>query len=108
MAMRTRLFLQRVGKEFVRNLFWCLVGFAPVGAVLVAWTDSSLSEVLALGGIFATVLAVLITVPVVWSGGDSEARVGGHDYPGSPPEARGGDWPGGGWDSGGVGEGGGW
>jgi hypothetical protein len=93
--------LRRAGREFLRNLIWCLVGFAPLGAILVAWTDSSLSEVLALGGIFATVLAALITAPVVWSGAHDEPRLGGHDYPGSPA-GHGGEW-GGGWGDGGYG-----
>jgi hypothetical protein len=109
MAMRSSgHLLQRAGREFLRNLIWCLVGFAPLGAILVAWTDSSLSEVLAPGGTFATVLAALITVPVVWSGGDGEARVGGDSGGWSQPGyyyLDGGGHYGGGGESGGGGAG---
>ena len=48
-------------------------------------------------------------VVVLWSGAHEEPRPGGHADSGSPPETRGGDWPGGGWwDGGGGGDGGGW
>jgi hypothetical protein len=41
--MRARRFLQRAGKEFVRVLMWCLVAYAPFGAVLVALMGASLT-----------------------------------------------------------------
>jgi hypothetical protein len=41
-------------------------------------------------GVFAAVIAAIVTVVVIWSGAyDETTRLGGHDYPGSPP-ARGG------------------
>jgi hypothetical protein len=55
------------------------------------------------------VMAAIVTVVVLWSGAHEEPRPGGHADSGSPPETRGGDWPGGGWwDGGGGGDGGGW
>jgi hypothetical protein len=114
MAMQARRFLHRVGKEFVKVLLWCLVAYAPFGAILVALMGASLSEVLALGGIFATVLAALITELSGGLGGEGDPHPGDsrpYDYdPGSDPILRSGagygafgGWDGGGWDGGGGG-----
>jgi hypothetical protein len=118
MAMQARRLLHRVSKEFVEVLFWCLVAYAPFGAILVALMGASLSDALAIGGIIATVLAALITVLSVGLGGvgDPHPRYSRpYDYdPGSDPILRSGagygafgGWDGGGWDGGGGGDGGG-
>ena len=119
--MQARRLLHWVSKEFVEVLFWCLVAYAPFGAILVALMGASLSEVVALGGIIATVLATLITVLSVGLGGvgDPHPRYSRpYDYdPGSDPILRSGagygafdGWDGGGGDGGGGGggDGGGW
>jgi hypothetical protein len=99
--------LRRAGREFVRNLIWMALVFGSLAAILAAVTDLSLVGVMAFVGVCVAIMAAIVTVGVLWSGAHDEPRLGGHDYPGSPPEARGSDWPGGGWDGGG-GDGGGW
>jgi hypothetical protein len=112
MAVQPKRFLHRVGKEFVKVLLWCLIGYAPFGAILVAFTGASLSAVLALGGIFATVVAALITVLSAGLGGAVDPHPDNsrpYDYdPGSDPALRSGGGYGalGGWDGGGDGGGG--
>ena len=119
--MQARRLLHRVGKEFVKVLFWCLVAYAPFGAILVALMGASLSDALAIGGIIATVLAALITVLSAGLGGVGDPHPGDprpYDYdPGSDPVLRSGGgygafggWDGGGGDGGGGGggDGGGW
>ena len=98
--------LRRAGREFLRNLIWMALAVGLPAVILAAVTDLYLG-VMAFVGASVTVLAALVTVGALWSGAPDEPRLGGHDYPGSPPEARGGDWPGGGWDGGG-GDSGGW
>jgi hypothetical protein len=54
--------------------------------------DLSLVGTMAFVGFFLAVMAAIVTVVVIWSGAyDETRRLGGHDYPGSPPDR-------GGWD----------
>jgi hypothetical protein len=94
---------KRVGSEFVKNLLWMLAGFGALGGILVFATDLPLLGVVAFVGIFASVMAAVATVVVLWSGAHDETSLSGHNHhdPGVPPD-RGGDWGGGGdWDGGG-------
>jgi hypothetical protein len=98
--------LKRAGREFAKNIVWMAVVFGSMAAVLAAATDLSLIGLMAFVGVSVAVMAAIVTV-VLWSGAHDEPRFGGHDDPSSPPETRGGDWPGGGWwDGGGGGDGG--
>jgi hypothetical protein len=109
MTTRDGHLLKRAGTEFVGNLIWMAVVFGSLAAILAAVTDLSLVEVMAFVGVCVAVMAAIVTVVVLWSGAHEEPRPGGHADSGSPPETRGGDWPGGGWwDGGGGGDGGGW
>jgi vacuolar-type H+-ATPase subunit I/STV1 len=97
MAMRDGHLLKRAGREFAKNLIWMAVVFGLLVAVLAAATDLSLVGMMAFVGVFVAVVAAIVTVVVIWSGAhDETTRLGGHDYPGSPPDR--GDRPGGGWD----------
>jgi hypothetical protein len=100
--------LKRAGREFVRNLLWMAVVFGSLAAILAVVTELSLVEVMAFVGVCVAVMAAIVTVGVLWRGAHDEPRLGGHADSGSPPEIRGGDWPGGGWWDGGEGDGGGW
>jgi hypothetical protein len=93
MAMRSSgHLLRRAGREFVRNLIWMGVVFGLLAAVLAAVTDLSLVGTMAFVGVCVAVVAVVVTVVVIWSGAyDERTRLGGHDSPGSPPDR-------GGWD----------
>jgi hypothetical protein len=93
MAMRSSgHLLRRAGREFVRNLIWMGVVFGLLAAVLAAATDLSLVGTMAFVGVCVAVVAVVVTVVVIWSGAyDERTRLGGHDSPGSPPDR-------GGWD----------
>jgi uncharacterized membrane protein len=93
MAMRSSgHLLRRAGREFVRNLIWMGVVFGLLAAVLAAVTDLSLVGTMAFVGVCVAVVAVVVTVVVIWSGAyDETTRLGGHDSPGSPPDR-------GGWD----------
>jgi hypothetical protein len=107
MAMRSSgHLLKRAGREFLRNLIWMAVVFGSLGAILAAVTDLSLVGTMAFVGVCVAVMAAIVTVVVLWSGAHDEPRLGGHDYPGSPPD-HGGNWPVGGWEGGGGGDGGG-
>ena len=84
--------LQRAGKEFARNPLWMAVVSGSLAAILVAATDLPLAGVMVFVGVFAAVMAAIVTVVVIWSGAyDERTRLGGHDSPGSPPDR-------GGWD----------
>jgi hypothetical protein len=99
--------LKRAGREFVRNLMWMLAVFGALGVILVFATHLPLVGVATFVGIFASVMAVIATVVVLWSGAHDETFVSGHNHPGVPPEGGGLEgWYGGGWDGGG-GDGGG-
>jgi hypothetical protein len=90
MAMRDGHLLKRAGREFAKNLLWMAVVLGSLAAILVAATDLPLAGVIFFVGVFAAVIAAIVTVVVIWSGAyDETTRLGGHDYPGSPP-ARGG------------------
>ncbi len=93
MAMRSSgHLLRRAGREFVRNLIWMGVVSGLLAAVLAAATDLSLVGTMAFVGVCVAVVAAVVTVVVIWSGAyDETTRLGGHDYPGSPPDR-------GGWD----------
>ena len=95
--MRDGHLVKRAGREFARNLLWMAVVLGSLAAILVAATDLPLAGVMVFVGVFAAVMAAIVTVVVIWSGAhDETTRLSGHDYPGSPPDR--GDWPGGGWD----------
>jgi hypothetical protein len=93
---------KRVGREFAKNLVWMLASFGALGGILVFATALPLLGVAAFVGIFASVMAAIATVVVLWSGAHDETFLSGHNHhPGTPPD-RGGDWTGGGdWDGGG-------
>jgi len=90
--------LQRAGREFVKNLLWMGVVFGLLAAVLVVATNLPLVGTMAFVGICVAVAAAVVAVVVIWSEAyDQTTRLGGHNYPGSPPDR--GDGPGGGWES---------
>jgi hypothetical protein len=93
----------------VKNLAWLLAVFGALGAILVFATQLPLLGVLAFVSIFASVMAAIATVVVLWSGAPDETPLSsGHTYPGVPPEGGGLEgWHGGGWDGGGGGDSGG-
>jgi hypothetical protein len=97
MAMRDGHLLKRVGREFVKNAIWMVVVFGALGAILVAATDLPLVGVMVFVGAFVAVLAAIMTGVAFWiRAPDGTTRLGGHDYPSSPPDR--GDRSGGGWD----------
>ncbi len=105
MAMRDGHLLRRAGREFANNFIWMAVVLGLLVAVLAAATDLSLIGTMAFAGVFAAVMAAIVTVVVIWSGApDGTTRLGGHNYPSSPPYRGGrssggwddvGKWPGG-------------
>jgi len=96
--MRGGHLLKRAGREFAKNLLWMAVVLGALAAILAAATDLPLAGVTFFVGVFAAVMAAIVTVVVIWSGAyDKTTRRGGHNYPGSPPDR--GDGPGGGWES---------
>jgi hypothetical protein len=105
MAMRGALRSpKRVGREFVRNLTWMLVVFGALGAILVFATDLPLFGVATFVGIFASVLAAIVTVVALWSGAYDESFLVATTTPGAPHEGGGLDhWDGGGGEGGGGG-----
>ena len=95
--MRDGHLLQRVVREFAKNLIWMAVVLGLLVAVLAAATDLSLVGMLAFVGVFAAVVAAIVTAVVIWSRApDGTTRLGGHDYPSSPADRS--DRSGGGWD----------
>jgi hypothetical protein len=92
MAMREGHLLRRAVREFAKNLLWMAVVLGSLAVILVAATDLPLAGVTFFVGVFAAVMAAIVTVVVIWSGAyDETTRLGGHDSPGSPPDR-------GGWD----------
>ena len=90
MAMRDGHLVKRAGREFARNLLWMAVVLGLLAAILVAATDLPLAGVMVFVGVFAAVMAAIVTVVVIWSGAyDERTRLGGHDSPGSPPDRGG-------------------
>ena len=84
--------LKRAGREFAKNLLWMAVVLGVLAAILVAATNLPLVGTMAFVGVFAAVMAAIVTVVVIWSGAyDERTRLGGHDSSGSPPDR-------GGWD----------
>jgi hypothetical protein len=79
MAMRAVRFPKRAGREFVRNLIWGLMAYAPIAAVLTLAAGTPLGGVLIFGGVVVPAMAALITVLVVWGGeADDEAHDSGY------------------------------
>jgi uncharacterized membrane protein YgcG len=114
MTMRTVSLLKRASREFLRNLLWMLLVFGLLGAILVFATQLPLLGVAIYIGIFASVLAAIVTGVALWSGAHEEKFLSGHNHhPGTPPSGgayhgSGGHGTGhGGWDGGGGGDGGG-
>jgi hypothetical protein len=109
MAMRgAGHLLKRASREFVRNMVWMLAVFGALAAILVFAINLPLLGMTAFVGIFVSVLAVIATVVVLWSGAHDETFLSGHNHPGEPPEGRGlGSWDSGGWGGAGGGDGGG-
>ena len=90
MAMRDGHLLKRAGREFAKNLLWMAVVLGSLAAILVAATDLPLAGVIFFVGVFAAVMAAIVTVVVIWSGAyDERTRLGDHDSPGSPPDRGG-------------------
>jgi hypothetical protein len=75
-------FAKRAGKEFVRNLIWFFVAYAPLAAILTVFAGVPLRGVLVFGGVFVPVLAVVFTALIVWVGGpgDYQPRDSHPDY----------------------------
>ncbi len=73
---------KRVGREFVKNLAWMLGGLGALGAILVLATHLPLLGVAAFVGIFACVMAAIVTLVALWSGAPDETFLSGHNYPG--------------------------
>jgi uncharacterized RDD family membrane protein YckC len=102
MAMRAGRSRKRVGKEFVRNLIWVLVAYAPLAAILVFGANTPLRGVLIFGGIFVPVTAAFVTGVVLLRGdgrtwGESGYHSGGTYYPGFLDVGAGDGSGGGGW-----------
>lgn len=88
----SRHLLKRAGREFAKNLLWMAVVLGSLAAILIAATDLPLVGTMAFVGVFAAVMAAIVTVVVTWSGAyDETTRLGGHDSPGSPPDRGGQD-----------------
>ena len=103
--------LRRAGREFVRNLIWVLVAYAPLAAILAFGANTPLRGVLILGGIFVPATAAFVTVVVLrgdasdevvlrgdgrtW--GESGYHSGGTYYPDFLDGGGGGGDGGGGW-----------
>ncbi len=113
--MRAGRSRKRASKEFVRNLIWVLVAYAPLAAILIFGANTPLGGVLVFGGIFVPVTAAFVTGVVLWADagdevllrgagrtwGESGYHSGGTFYPGFLDGGGGGD--GGGGDGGGGG-----
>ncbi len=114
--MRVVHLLKRAGRKFVRNLFWMLVAFGPLAAILILFASLPLVGALPYFGIIVSVIAAIITVLELWSGAHDEAYLsanrgmspesahssGGTYYPGfldggAGDGSGGGDGGGGGW-----------
>jgi hypothetical protein len=107
--MRDGHLQKRAGRDFVNNLAWMIALFGALGAVLGFATQLPLLGVAAFVGIFASAMAAIVTVGVLWSGAyEDTSPGGGHRYPGPPPVGGSGAWLGGRWHGGGGGAGGGW
>ena len=84
--MRDGHLWKRAGREFARNLLWMAVVLGALAAILVAATDLPLAGVIFFVGVFAAVMAAIVTVVLIWSGAyDERTRLGSNDHPGSPP-----------------------
>ena len=87
--MRDGHLWKRAGREFAKNLLWMAVVLGSLAAILVVATDLSLAGVMVFVGVFAAVMAAIVTVVVIWSGAYDETKR--RRDPGSPPDR-------GGWD----------
>ena len=66
--MRTVSLLKRASREFLRNLLWMLLVFGLLGAILVFATQLPLLGVAIYIGIFASVLAAIVTAGCIDTG----------------------------------------
>jgi hypothetical protein len=87
MAMRDGHLVKRAGREFARNLLWMAVVLGALAAILVVATDLPLAGVMVFVGVFAAVMAAIVTVVVIWSGAYDETKR--RRDPGSPPDRGG-------------------
>src|SRR5918997_2813107 len=87
MAMRDGHLLKRAGREFAKNLLWMAVVLGLLAAILVAATDLPLAGVIFFVGVFAAVMAAIMTVVVIWSGAYDETKR--RRDPGSPADRGG-------------------
>ncbi len=71
--MRAVHLLKRAGRKFVRNLFWMLVAFGPLAAILIYFANLPILLALPYFVIFGTVIAAIITALELWSGAHDEA-----------------------------------
>jgi predicted signal transduction protein with EAL and GGDEF domain len=78
----SRHLLKRAGREFAKNLLWMAVVLGSLAAILVAATDLPLAGVTLFVGVFAAVMAAIVTVVVIWSGAYDETKR--RRDPGSP------------------------
>lgn len=63
--MRAGRSRKRAGKEFVRNLIWMPVAYAPLAAILAFGANTPLRGALVFGGISVPVTAAFVTVVVL-------------------------------------------
>jgi hypothetical protein len=54
--------LKRVGRDFVRNLFWMLVIFGPLAAIFIIAAGVPLLRVVVVVGSFVAVVAAVVTL----------------------------------------------
>ena len=108
--MRAVHLLRRGRRKFGKNLFWMLVAFGPLAAILIYFANLSILLALPYFVVFASVLAAIITTLELWSGAQDEALLGanrgmspdsahssgGTYYPGYLDGGAGGDGGGGG------------
>jgi fatty acid desaturase len=108
--MRAVHLLKRGGRKFVRSLFWMLVAFGPLAAILIFFANLPILLALPYLVIFVSVLATITTALELWSGAQDEALLsanrgmsperghssGGTYYPGFLDGGAGGDGGGGG------------
>jgi uncharacterized membrane protein YgcG len=76
-AMRAGRSRKRVGKEFVRNLIWVLVAYAPLSAILAFGANTPLRGVLIFGCIIVPVTAAFVTGVVLWTDAGDEVLLRG-------------------------------
>jgi uncharacterized membrane protein YgcG len=73
MAMRAVHLLKRGGRKFARTLFWMLVAFGPLAAILIYFANLPILLAFPYVVIFGSVIAAIMTVLALWSGAHDEA-----------------------------------